>query len=380
MKPVQKHIKFNKKYIDKDALNVVKTIHKAGYEAYFVGGCVRDLLLGLEPKDFDIATSARPEQINKLFSRSRLIGRRFLIVHVVFSARKFIEVATFRSGKVTTDKSGTVVRDNSYGNIEDDVFRRDFNINALYYDVINSNVIDYVGGLDDLSKREIHMIGKPSDRFHQDPVRMIRAVRFEVKLKASLSEDILKAIRIQANLLENVSPARLYEECIKLFHNERSLDVFNNLEKYGLMPHLFNQTKKTEFIEKALLNTSIRIKNNRPVTPAFLFAVFLWQAQNERYELIKKNIKSNYIAMTQASEEVILEQIKQTSLPRWLTSRVKDIWILQTKLERRQPKKVKQLLLNPRFRIAYDFLLLRSQSTNPELIKIAEFWTKKQIS
>ena len=380
MKPVQKYIKFNKKYIDKDALNVVKTIHKAGYEAYFVGGCVRDLLLGLEPKDFDIATSARPEQINKLFSRSRLIGRRFLIVHVAFSARKFIEVATFRSGKVTTDKSGTVVRDNSYGSIEDDVFRRDFNINALYYDVINSKVIDYVGGLDDLSEREIHMIGKPSERFQQDPVRMIRAVRFEVKLKASLSEDILKAIRIQANLLENVSPARLYEECIKLFHNERSLDVFDNLEKYGLMPHLFNQTKKTEFIEKALLNTSIRIKNNRPVTPAFLFAVFLWQAQNERYELIKKNIKSNYIAMTQASEEVILEQIKQTSLPRWLTSRVKDIWILQTKLERRQPKKVKQLLLNPRFRIAYDFLLLRSQSTNPELIKIAEFWTKKQIS
>ncbi len=380
MKPVQKYIKFNKKYIDKDALNVVKTIHKAGYEAYFVGGCVRDLLLGLEPKDFDIATSARPEQINKLFSRSRLIGRRFLIVHVVFSARKFIEVATFRSGKVTTDKSGTVVRDNSYGSIEDDVFRRDFNINALYYDVINNTVIDYVGGLDDLSEREIHMIGKPSERFQQDPVRMIRAVRFEVKLKASLSEDILKAIRIQANLLENVSPARLYEECIKLFHNERSLDVFDNLEKYGLMPHLFNQTKKTEFIEKALLNTSIRIKNNRPVTPAFLFAVFLWQAQNERYELIKKNIKSDYIAMTQASEEVILEQIKQTSLPRWLTSRVKDIWIMQTKLERRQPKKVKQLLLNPRFRIAYDFLLLRSQSTNPELIKIAEFWTKKQIS
>ncbi len=380
MKPVQKHIKFNKKHIDKDALNVVKTIHKAGYEAYFVGGCVRDLLLGLEPKDFDIATSARPEQIIKLFSRSRLIGRRFLIVHVVFSARKFIEVATFRSGKVTTDKSGTVVRDNSYGSIEDDVFRRDFNINALYYDVINNRVIDYVGGLDDLSEREIHMIGKPSERFQQDPVRMIRAVRFEVKLKASLSEDILKAIRIQANLLENVSPARLYEECIKLFHNERSLDVFDNLEKYGLMPHLFNQTKKTEFIEKALLNTSIRIKNNRPVTPAFLFAVFLWQAQNERYELIKKNIKSNYIAMNQASEEVILEQIKQTSLPRWLTSRVKDIWILQTKLERRQPKKVKQLLLNPRFRIAYDFLLLRSQSTNPELIKIAEFWTKKQIS
>ena len=236
MKPTYKSVKFEKKYIDKDALKVVKTIHKAGYEAYFVGGCVRDLLLGLEPKDFDIATSAKPEQVNKLFKRSRLIGRRFLIVHVMFSARKFIEVATFRSGAVQTDKSGVVVRDNSYGKIEDDVFRRDFSINALYYDIVSHKVIDYVGGLKDLEAKQIHMIGNPSERFRQDPVRMIRAVRFEAKLGAKLTKDIQSAIGLQASLLESVSPARLYEECIKLFHNEKSLETFNMLEKYAILP------------------------------------------------------------------------------------------------------------------------------------------------
>ena len=378
MKPTYKSVKFEKKYIDKDALKVVKTIHKAGYEAYFVGGCVRDLLLGLEPKDFDIATSAKPEQVNKLFKRSRLIGRRFLIVHVMFSARKFIEVATFRSGAVQTDKSGVVVRDNTYGKIEDDVFRRDFSINALYYDIVSHKVIDYVGGLKDLEAKQIHMIGNPSERFRQDPVRMIRAVRFEAKLGAKLTKDIQSAIGLQASLLESVSPARLYEECIKLFHNEKSLETFNMLEKYAILPYLFKQTRKNEFISKALLNTSMRITNNKPVTPVFIFAVFLWQAQNDRYKLIKRNTKSDYLAMVQANEEVILTQTKQVSLPRWLTGRMKDIWMMQSKLEKKHPKKVKQLLLNPRFRMAYDFLLLRSQSINPELKDTADFWTKEQ--
>lgn len=378
MKPTYKSVKFEKKYIDKDALKVVKTIHKAGYEAYFVGGCVRDLLLGLEPKDFDIATSAKPEQVNKLFKRSRLIGRRFLIVHVMFSARKFIEVATFRSGAVHTDKSGVVVRDNTYGKIEDDVFRRDFSINALYYDIVSHKVIDYVGGLKDLEAKQIHMIGNPSERFRQDPVRMIRAVRFEAKLGAKLTKDIQSAIGLQASLLESVSPARLYEECIKLFHNEKSLETFNMLEKYAILPYLFKQTRKNEFISKALLNTSMRINNNKPVTPVFIFAVFLWQAQNDRYKLIKRNTKSDYLAMVQANEEVILTQTKQVSLPRWLTGRMKDIWMMQSKLEKKHPKKVKQLLLNPRFRMAYDFLLLRSQSINPELKDTADFWTKEQ--
>ena len=378
MKPIRQSIKFDKKFLDKDALKVVNTIHKAGFEVYLVGGCVRDLLLGLEPKDFDIATNAKPEQVHKLFKRSRLIGRRFRLVHVMFSARKFIEVATFRSGQVQTAKSGVIVRDNCYGNLEDDVVRRDFNINALYYDIHKHEVIDYVGGLKDLEAREIHIIGEAKLRFSEDPVRMIRAVRFGEKLGAELSDEVKKCILDQAPLLSNISPARLYEECIKLFHNEYSFEVYEQLEKYGLLKHLFKQTHKNDFIKKALLNTAARIKQNKPVTPAFLFAVFLWQAQNERFVMIKKKQRSFYLAMTQASEEVIINQIKQVSLPKWLTARIKDIWIMQSKLEKMHPKKVDDLLQNPRFRMAYDFLLLRSQSINPELKDVAKFWTKAQ--
>ena len=378
MKPIRQSIKFDKKLLDKDALKVVNTIHKAGFEVYLVGGCVRDLLLGLEPKDFDIATNAKPEQVHKLFKRSRLIGRRFRLVHVMFSARKFIEVATFRSGQVQTAKSGVIVRDNCYGNLEDDVVRRDFNINALYYDIHKHEVIDYVGGLKDLEAREIHIIGEAKLRFSEDPVRMIRAVRFGEKLGAELSDEVKNCILDQAPLLSNISPARLYEECIKLFHNEYSFEVYEQLEKYGLLKHLFKQTHKNDFIKKALLNTAARIKQNKPVTPVFLFAVFLWQAQNERFIMIKKKQRSFYLAMTQASEEVIINQIKQVSLPKWLTARIKDIWIMQSKLEKMHPKKVDDLLQNPRFRMAYDFLLLRSQSINPELEDVAKFWTKAQ--
>jgi len=378
MKPIRQSVKFDKKLLDKDALKVVKTIHKAGFEVYLVGGCVRDLLLGLEPKDFDIATNAKPEQVHKLFKRSRLIGRRFRLVHVMFSARKFIEVATFRSGQVQTAKSGVIVRDNCYGSLEDDVVRRDFNINALYYDIHKHEVIDYVGGLKDLEAKEIHIIGEAKLRFSEDPVRMIRAIRFSEKLGAELSDEVKSCILDQASLLSNISPARLYEECIKLFHNEYSFGVYEQLEKYGLLKHLFKQTQKNEFIKKALLNTAARIKQNKPVTPVFLFAVFLWQAQNERFVMIKKKQRSFYLAMTQASEEVIINQIKQVSLPKWLTARIKDIWIMQSKLEKMHPKKVDDLLQNPRFRMAYDFLLLRSQSINPELKDVAKFWTKAQ--
>ena len=378
MKPIRQSVKFDKKLLDKDALKVVKTIHKAGFEVYLVGGCVRDLLLGLEPKDFDIATNAKPEQVHKLFKRSRLIGRRFRLVHVMFSARKFIEVATFRSGQVQTAKSGVIVRDNCYGSLEDDVVRRDFNINALYYDIHKHEVIDYVGGLKDLEAKEIHIIGEAKLRFSEDPVRMIRAIRFSEKLGAELSDEVKSCILEQASLLSNISPARLYEECIKLFHNEYSFGVYEQLEKYGLLKHLFKQTQKNEFIKKALLNTAARIKQNKPVTPVFLFAVFLWQAQNERFVMIKKKQRSFYLAITQASEEVIINQIKQVSLPKWLTARIKDIWIMQSKLEKMHPKKVDDLLQNPRFRMAYDFLLLRSQSINPELKDVAKFWTKAQ--
>jgi poly(A) polymerase len=377
--PIRKKVSFDKKLIDRDALKVVQTISKAGFEAYLVGGCVRDLLLGHKPKDFDIATNAKPEQVNKLFKRSRLIGRRFRLVHVMFSARKFLEVATFRSGQVKTAKSGVIVRDNCYGNIEEDVVRRDFRINALYYDVRSEEVIDYIGGLEDIDAGQIHIIGEPLVRFEEDPVRMIRAVRFQTKLDFELSDEIKKAIHKQAPLLSNISPARLYEECIKLFHNEYGFKVYERLEKYDLLRHLFKQTRKNDFIKIALNNTSNRIKRNKPVTPAFLFAVFLWQAQNERYQIIKQKQKSVYLSMSQASEEVIINQIKQVSLPRWLTARIKETWMMQNRLERMQPKKMDDILSSKGFRMAYDFLVLRSQSINPELKSVADFWTKAQV-
>ncbi|QKQ23979.1 polynucleotide adenylyltransferase PcnB [Candidatus Ruthia endofausta] len=378
MKVIRQSIKFDRKLLDKDALKVINVINKAGFKAYLVGGCVRDLLLNLEPKDFDIATNAKPEQVHKLFKRSRLIGRRFRLVHVMFSARKFIEVATFRSGKVQTANNGIVVRDNFYGSIEDDVVRRDFNINALYYDIKTQEVIDYLGGLEDIKAQKVHIIGNPKLRFEQDPVRMIRAIRFQTKLGLQLSDEIKSAIFEQAPLLGNISAARLYEECIKLFHNEYGFEVYERLEKYGLLKYLFKQTHKNEFIKKALLNTSDRIRKKQSVTPVFLFAVFLWQAYNERFIALENKQSCSSLAMTQASEEVIINQIKQVSLPRWLCTKIKDIWLMQPRLEKMQPKKVKALLSNPRFRMAYDFLLLRSMSINPELSEVAKFWIKAQ--
>ena len=379
MSPIRQSVRFDKKLIDSDALKIVKNLNKSGYEGYLVGGCIRDLLLGLEPKDFDIATNATPEQIQKLFKRSRIIGRRFKLVHIMFSARKFIEVATFRSGRSNpTSTKGMVLRDNFYGSLEDDVFRRDFTINGLYFDVQNSEVIDYVGGLDDLKKLQINMIGNPSERFEEDPVRMIRAVRFKAKLKATIDLNLNKSILNNAHLIQNIPPARLYEEVIKLFHNENSLDVFRELSNLGILKYLFSQTQEDSFISASLNNTSERIKTGSSVTPAFLFAVFLWSAQNKRLNELKKKKMSRIDLMIKASEDVIKKQVQQVMMPRWLSGRVKDIWLMQYRLENSNPKKSKELLNNPRFRMAYDFFVLRSESIDQQLKSKAEYWTNIQ--
>ncbi len=378
MKPLRQTIHFDKKLIDNDALKVVKALNKASHEAYLVGGCIRDLLLGHKPKDFDIATSATPEQIHQIFKRSRLIGRRFRLVHIMFSARKYIEVATFRSEKNKSASDVAIVTDNFYGTLKEDAFRRDFSFNALYYDVQKSQVIDYVNGLDALNNSEIRMIGKPAERFKEDPVRMIRAIRFSVKLDAKIDSIISKSISNQAHLLANIPAARLYDECIKLFHNENSYEVFKQLVKYGVLHYLFPQTEETLFINKTLVNTSNRIKNGKPVTPAFLFAVFLWSAQNKRFKELNKKKKPRILTMTQASEDVIRKQTKQVLMPRWLSNRVKDIWLMQHQLENCSIKKAKELIRHPRFRIAYDFLVLRSESINPELSDRAKYWTQLQ--
>ena len=378
MKPLRQTIQFDKTLIDKDAQKVIKTLNRAGHEAYLVGGCIRDLLLGHEPKDFDIATNATPEQVKKKFKRSRLIGRRFRLVHIMFSSRKYIEVATFRSGKVKTAKNGAIVRDNLYGTLKEDAFRRDFSVNGLYYDINNSQVIDYVNGLEAINNSKISMIGNPDRRFKEDPVRMIRAIRFKVKLGATIDSEIAKSICNQAHLLANIPAARLYDECIKLFHNESAYEVFEQLLKFGLLNYLFPQTEETSFINKTLVNTSNRIKNGKPVTPAFLFAVFLWGAQNKRFNELNKKKKSRILTMTQASEDVISKQTKQVLMPRWLSARVKDIWLMQYQLENCSIKKSKELIRHPRFRLAYDFLVLRSESINPELSERVKYWTRLQ--
>ena len=379
MSLIRQSVKFDKQLLDSDALKIIKKLNKTGYEAYLVGGCIRDLLLGYEPKDFDIATNATPEQIQKLFKRSRIIGRRFKLVHIMFSARKFIEVATFRSGRSNpTSTKGMVLRDNFYGSLEDDVFRRDFTINGLYFDVQNSEVIDYVGGLDDLKKLQINMIGNPSERFEEDPVRMIRAVRFKAKLKATIDLNLNKSILNNAYLIQNIPPARLYEEVIKLFHNENSLDVFRELSNLGILKYLFSQTQEDSFISASLNNTSERIKTGSSVTPAFLFAVFLWSAQNKRLNELKKKKMSRIDLMIKASEDVIKKQVQQVMMPRWLSGRVKDIWLMQYRLENSNPKKSKELLNNPRFRMAYDFFILRSESIDQQLKSKAEYWTNIQ--
>ena len=378
MSPIRQKVKFDKKLLDQDALKILKKLNKSGHETYLVGGCIRDILLGHKPKDFDIATSATPEQIHKLFKRSRIIGRRFKLVHIMFSARKFIEVATFRAGKVQTSNDGLVLRDNYYGTLEDDVFRRDFTVNGLYYDIKKSEVIDYVGGLDDLKALKIKMIGDPSERFEEDPVRMIRAVRFRAKLNANIESQLIEAIQTNSKLLAKIPPARLYEEVIKLFHNENSIEIFHELDQLGLLRHLFSQTTENPFVDSSLINTSERIKNGNSVTPAFLFAVFLWSAVNKRFNQISKKNKSRIELMLQASEDVIKKQTQQVMMPRWLSSRVKDIWLMQYQLENYNPKKSKALIRNPRFRMAYDFLVLRSESIDKDLKAKAEYWTNIQ--
>ena len=378
MNPIRQKVKFDKKLLDQDALKILKKLNKSGHETYLVGGCIRDILLGHIPKDFDIATSATPEQIHKLFKRSRIIGRRFKLVHIMFSARKFIEVATFRAGKVQTSNDGLVLRDNYYGTLEDDVFRRDFTVNGLYYDIKKSEVIDYVGGLDDLKALKISMIGDPSERFEEDPVRMIRAVRFRAKLNANIESHLIEAIQTNSQLLAKIPPARLYEEVIKLFHNENSIEIFHELDRLGLLRHLFSQTKENPFVDSSLINTSERIRNGNSVTPAFLFAVFLWSAVNKRFNQISKKNKSRIELMLQASEDVIKKQTQQVMMPRWLSSRVKDIWLMQYQLENYNPKKSKALIRNPRFRMAYDFLVLRSESIDKDLKVKAEYWTNIQ--
>jgi poly(A) polymerase len=364
--------------IDKDALWIIKKLHKAKFDTYLVGGCVRDLLLGLEPKDFDIVTSAHPEEINKVFKHCRLVGRRFRLAHILFGNRKFIEVATFRSGKTTNNAQGQIVRDNLYGTIEEDVIRRDLTINALYYDVEKKEILDFVKGCADIKNQKIKMIGDTETRILEDPVRMIRMIRFKQKLGFSLFKKDEKIITKKAHLLSNIPPARLLEETLKLFHNEYARNVFANLNEIGLLTFLFAKVKANDFIEVALKNTENRVKQNKPLTPSFLFAVFLYQEFLEQLIKSSKKQKSKFLAHREAVEKVMKRQVTQIMIPRWVSAQVSEIWLMQYQLEQKNPNRVEKMLQKKGFRAAFDFLVLRSQSIHQEVQKAAIFWEECQ--
>ena len=377
--------------ISENALKVLYRLKNAGYQAYLVGGGVRDILLGLKPKDFDVATDAHPEQIRELFRNCRLIGRRFRLAHVHFG-REIIEVSTFRASHNDAvdgeghEEDGRIIRDNVYGKLDDDVWRRDFTVNALYYNIEDYSIVDYVGGLEDIKNRQLRLIGIPEDRYQEDPVRMLRAIRFAIKLGFSIHPVSEQPIRKLAPLLEEIPEARLFEEFLKLFMSGQSEKAYQQLREYGLFAMLFPQTEKflnrdDEFIHKLLLsafrNTDTRLAEDKPVTPAFLLAALLWVPVRDLANDHEGNGLSEMDAIHLASDAVISHQISSTSMPRRFTHMARDMWALQVRLKNIRGKRPLKLLAHQRFRAAYDFLLLRAEA-GEDVQELASWWTTFQ--
>jgi poly(A) polymerase len=378
--------------ISENALKVLYRLQHDGYEAYLVGGCVRDLLLGREPKDFDVATNADPDQVRKVFRNCRLIGRRFRLAHVHFG-REIIEVATFRGdGEEKNDnqvlnKEGRLLRDNVYGTIEEDVWRRDFTVNALYYNIRDFSVVDYVGGMADHKTGTLKLIGDPDMRFREDPVRMLRAVRFAVKLGFKLDSDCEKAIHNDAHLLASIPSARLYDEMIKLFLFGYALQTFEMLRHYGLFQVLFPATESSLASEengfprllliKALENSDNRIAEGKTVTAYFLLAAFLWEPVQILAKQKMAQGENEFIAYQDAASEIIARQVRSTAMPRHISMAMREVWSLQPKFNARVGSKPSRLIGHPRFRAGYDFLLLRSETGGAEP-ELAEWWGKYQ--
>jgi len=377
--------------ISENALKVLYRLKNAGYHAYLVGGGVRDILLGLKPKDFDVATDAHPEQVRELFRNCRLIGRRFRLAHVHFG-REIIEVSTFRASHNDAvdgeghEEDGRIIRDNVYGTLDDDVWRRDFTVNALYYNIEDYSIVDYVGGLEDIKNRQLRLIGIPEDRYREDPVRMLRAIRFSIKLGFSIHPVSEQPIRKLAPLLEEIPEARLFEEFLKLFMSGQSEKAYQQLREYGLFAKLFPQTEEflnrgDEFIHKLLIsafrNTDTRLAEDKPVTPAFLLAALLWVPVRDLANDHEGNGLSEMDAIHLASDAVISHQISSTSMPRRFTHMARDMWALQVRLKNIRGKRPLKLLAHQRFRAAYDFLLLRVEA-GEDVQELASWWTAFQ--
>ena len=350
-----------------------------------MGGCVRDLLCGIEPKDFDIATNATPNEIKKIFKASRIIGKRFKLVHI-YNRSDLIEVATFRSGddrtndgSLITDQSGKILRDNIWGTLEQDTFRRDFTINALYYCPITKKIEDHNNGIKHIHEKIIVSIGDPKKRFEEDPVRSLRAIRFSNKLQFKIDKSIKEAIYEKGHLLSNISNARLFDEFCKIFLNGMAEKNFNKLTSFGLNKYLIlTSPKKNEFASRLIIeafrNTDKRLKNNQSVTPGFLIAALLWP------EIIEKSLKKGEINLRKffrSMDQVLRKQQQITAIPRKFHSYIKDIWVLQLKLHSRIGKQPYKTLKHPRFRAAYDFLLLREKAAANKK-HLGDWWTNFQ--
>ena len=369
------------------SLEIIKKLKKSGFQAFVVGGCVRDLLAGIKPKDFDVSTNATPEEIRKIFRSSRIIGRRFRLVHV-FSRSELIEVSTFRANtsknennsEVLKDAEGKILRDNVWGTLEEDCIRRDFSVNALYFDPLQSVLYDFHNGLQHIQKKILVSIGDPQLRFEEDPVRSLRAIRFSSKLNFKISNEVKEAIYNKGHLLGNISNARMFDEFCKIFLTKHALENFKKLNSFGVLKYLINTGKYNEhsfgqkFQHAALINTDNRLKASKSVTPGFLIAALLWP---RLIDASKDNGVLNLRKFFRLMDRTIREQQTLTAVPRKFHGYIKDIWSLQLKLETRLGHQPYKILNHPRFRAAYDFLLLREEAAKDKQ-GIGNWWTNFQ--
>ena len=369
-----------------NAVTVVEALREAGFDAYLVGGCVRDLLLGGTPKDFDVATDATPEEVKAVFPRARLVGRRFRIAHVQFRG-EFIEVSTFRRGNLDEDDDdladshanhrsadGVILRDNLYGTRDEDALRRDFTVNALYYDPIDDVLLDFSDGLRDIADRTLRTIGDPKTRFREDPVRILRAIRFAAKLDFQLHADTEHAIEPLGELLTAISPSRLFDEFNKLFMRGHAVPAWALMRRFGLPEILFPLFENEDsIVQVALKNTDDRIRENKPVTSGFLLAAMCWP-EFQRRSALSATSRNAADERLKAAHAVIGEQALTVAIPRRVTFFIRDVWRMQTRLER---KTVRGILDHPRFRAAYDFLAIRAEVGEADT-ELVQWWTDVQ--
>jgi len=380
--------------ISRNALKVLYRLKDGGYQAFIVGGGVRDLLLNRQPKDFDIATDASPEQVRALFGNARIIGRRFRLVHVRYRD-EIVEVATFRGlgnedleseDRQILDAAGRIIKDNSFGSIEEDAWRRDFTVNALYYNIADFSIWDFVDGMRDIEARRIRLIGDPETRYREDPVRMIRAVRLAAKLDLEIHPDAADPMARLGGLIDSVPPARLFDEFLKVFETGHALEGYRRLRQHGLFEHLFPATAawlagdgpRNRFIERALASTDQRIVDGLPVTPMFLFGVFLWGPVQERANALRRTGQLSEVqSLIDAGLEITDEQIRRITLPRRFSVPMREMLQLQPRFNRRQGRRAAVLLQHRRFRAAYDLLVLRTELGDVPA-ELAEWWTRVQ--